>query len=632
MEIDRTAHLNKGDRARPDRLLAGCPATPLSPDREELVSQLSSANEYLRRVNEELAREIAEHRDAAEALRLSEDKFGKAFHGSPDAVLITRVSDGRVLEVNEGFCKLSGYDRSEALASSALALDLWAEPGDRDRCIAALRLTGSVSSLEFGFRIRSGDIVECVYAGSLIEVEGQTHILSVVRDVSVQRRAEAAVQRSEQLLRGIVENLQDAYVRTDANGRFMMVSPSAARMYRYESIDEMLGLPTQALYADQVERQQMLNDLMLNGHVTDRIGSGLRKDGTTFAVSLNAQVFRDDKGRIAGMEGFVRDITERKLAEEELRRSREQYRALVENINDVIFVVDSTGTLTYVSPAIERVFGYPTGEVEGLPFSRFVHPDDLDELAEAFARAGSGARSGYEFRVIDKAGDVRWVGVRTSTVPTDDDLPRITGVMTDFTDRKRAEQELAHLNAELGARAAALEQANAKIAEIAATDELTGLANRRCFNESLAKEVSTARRHGGALSLVSLDLDGLKRVNDGAGHNAGDRVLVAFAMLLASVCRVEDLPSRLGGDEFSVLLPDTDMAGAQRFAERVVSEVRVCEALAGRGVTVSAGVAQWTPDDQPDDLVRRADKALYSAKRSGGNAAGSGSAGDDIAA
>jgi diguanylate cyclase (GGDEF)-like protein len=119
---------------------------------------------------------------------------------------------------------------------------------------------------------------------------------------------------------------------------------------------------------------------------------------------------------------------------------------------------------------------------------------------------------------------------------------------------------------------------------------------------------------------LSLDLDGLKQVNDTLGHAAGDEVLATFAALLADLCRAEDLPARLGGDEFSVLLPGIDYGGGRGFAERVLVAVRSSAALAQRRVTVSAGVAQWTPDELPDDLLRRADEALYTAKRGGGDA------------
>ena len=193
--------------------------------------------------------------------------------------------------------------------------------------------------------------------------------------------------------------------------------------------------------------------------------------------------------------------------------------------------------------------------------------------------------------------------------------------------RRRAEEqielrseELARANTELAARASALEEANATISRIAATDHLTALANRRHFSDSLEKAVSLARRHGSPLALMSLDLDGLKRVNDSAGHPAGDAVLAGFATLLGSLCRAEDLAARLGGDEFGLVLPGIDLDGARALAERVLEAARSCEALTRHGVTASAGVAACSTNDLPDDLLRRADKALYAAKRSGGDA------------
>jgi len=97
-------------------------------------------------------------------------------------------------------------------------------------------------------------------------------------------------------------------------------------------------------------------------------------------------------------------------------------------------------------------------------------------------------------------------------------------------------------------------------------------------------------------------------------------VLTSFAALLGSLCRAEDLPGRLGGDEFGLLLPGIDLSGGRGLAERVLAAVRSCEALKQRGATVSGGVAQWSPGELPDDLLRRADEALYAAKRDGGDA------------
>ena len=160
------------------------------------------------------------------------------------------------------------------------------------------------------------------------------------------------------------------------------------------------------------------------------------------------------------------------------------------------------------------------------------------------------------------------------------------------------------------------DRANGRIVH---TDDLTGIANRRHFFESAEKAVSLVRRQGGSLALVSLDLDRFKAVNDASGHAAGDEVLVTVASLLSGLCRAEDLPARVGGDQFCMLLPGIELGGAVGLAERVLGAVRSSVPLRRRGVTASVGVAVWKEGELADDLLRRADDALYGAKRAGGD-------------
>jgi len=232
-----------------------------------------------------------------------------------------------------------------------------------------------------------------------------------------------------------------------------------------------------------------------------------------------------------------------------------------------------------------------------------------------------------EFRVLWPGGTVRYIrALALVQRGASGQATHMIGTNWDISAQRRAQaltdinlEQLRH-NDELIDESAILEAANAVITKIAATDALTGLANPRRFYEALEGAISLARRHGSPLSLVGLDLDGLKRVNDTLGHEAGDEVLVSLAELLAALCRTEDLPARLGGDEFTVLLPGTELGGAQGLAERVLAAVHSCAGLAQRRVTVSAGVVQWTLDELPDELLPRADEALYAAKRQGGDA------------
>ena len=176
------------------------------------------------------------------------------------------------------------------------------------------------------------------------------------------------------------------------------------------------------------------------------------------------------------------------------------------------------------------------------------------------------------------------------------------------------------LNQALADKLCKLEEAAESIARLARTDELTGLHNRRSFNEIFALALSSARRHGQPLSLISIDLDHFKAVNDTFGHTVGDLVLKDFSDLLLHMVREEDVVARWGGEEFIILLSHTAAEAATALAERIRSS---CEQNPGRAsarvMTASFGVAQLQEGESDNDLIKRADHALYRAKHEGRN-------------
>jgi diguanylate cyclase (GGDEF)-like protein len=175
--------------------------------------------------------------------------------------------------------------------------------------------------------------------------------------------------------------------------------------------------------------------------------------------------------------------------------------------------------------------------------------------------------------------------------------------------------ELARRNEELDQRNEQLLAQAFKLEELATHDSLTGVVNRRKFNELIVDEFERVRRYGSPLSFVILDIDHFKQVNDTLGHEAGDQVLVAVAQLLGDGIRSVDTLARWGGEEFVLLLPQVSAPGARDLADRLRREVR-----AGRlpgDVTVSCGVAEHRPPETPDGLFARADAALYRAKAEG---------------
>jgi diguanylate cyclase (GGDEF)-like protein/PAS domain S-box-containing protein len=341
---------------------------------------------------------------------------------------------------------------------------------------------------------------------------------------------------------------------------------------------------------------------------------------------------RGDEGAVAAVVCHVRDVTELTRAEEALRRSEEQYRLIADFSWDWEVWRGPDGALRYVSPSCGRITGHSPAEFIADPglLERITHPGDRGAVRSHFAEPLQDVPQdrALEFRILRPDGDTRWIGhVCTAVHDRDGVWLGRRESNRDITSRKAAEAEneqrnqaLSRLNEELIHETATLAEANASIARLARTDDLTGIANRRHFFESGEKAVSLARRRGGGLAMVSLDLDGFKSVNDAEGHATGDEVLTVFASLLEGLCRAEDLAARVGGDEFCVLLPGIDEGGAVGLAERVLATVRSNMPLRRRGVTVSIGVAVWADNESASGLLQRADDSLYTAKRSGGDA------------
>jgi diguanylate cyclase (GGDEF)-like protein len=172
---------------------------------------------------------------------------------------------------------------------------------------------------------------------------------------------------------------------------------------------------------------------------------------------------------------------------------------------------------------------------------------------------------------------------------------------------------------DLAELAAANDRTRRRLLIEATTDPLTGLYNRRAFSGRLAEEIERSHRYGRPLSIVVMDLDGFKAVNDTAGHAAGDRVLTDVAGRIEAAIRLEALVARLGGDELAIVLPECDGDGAYAVAERVREAIRVAPAAGGERITISAGIAELGGGDDGDDVMAAADVAVYAAKRMGGN-------------
>lgn len=294
------------------------------------------------------------------------------------------------------------------------------------------------------------------------------------------------------------------------------------------------------------------------------------------------------------------------------------YRQMVENTIDVIIRYNAVRERIYVSPSSREMFGYEPAEMLGSNPAAIIHPEDfpnVDPLFKAFGPAKASLH--LTFRMLRKDGVYIWVEVQYRYLPEDGGS---LAVMRDITVRKRAEEMLTDAYEKL-------EVANRLLQTLAHRDGLTGLINRRRFDELLHEEFDRSRRQSASLGILLIDVDHFKAFNDLYGHLAGDECLRKVSRTIDDALRRPgDHVARYGGEEFVVILPATDQLGAMLMAEqirRLVSDLAI-EHLGSdlAVVTVSVGSGAFIPSDgegTPNDLLDTADRALYQAKSEGRN-------------
>jgi diguanylate cyclase (GGDEF)-like protein/PAS domain S-box-containing protein len=278
------------------------------------------------------------------------------------------------------------------------------------------------------------------------------------------------------------------------------------------------------------------------------------------------------------------------------RRARADRRArsFFDLSHDMLCTADMDGYFVELNEAWEECLGYKSEELRAAPFIELVHPEDRQRTeAESVGLFEGGKTVGFENRYLAKDGSWHWLRWSSTLSP---DEPLIYARATDVTTLKRVESERENLLTE--------------VAALARSDVLTGLPNRRALDEQLPREMARARRADSELCLALVDIDHFKIYNDSHGHLAGDAMLRHCAVAWDAELRGEDTIVRFGGEEFLVVLPDTDPEQAAEVIERL-------RAATPGGQTCSAGLAVWDYGEMAEDLVGRADSALYRAKAAG---------------
>ncbi|MDD4991786.1 MAG: PAS domain S-box protein [Paludibacter sp.] len=263
-------------------------------------------------------------------------------------------------------------------------------------------------------------------------------------DVTEKRNIEMELQKSEALYSTILHVSPDAMTIINFDGTIVFASPANYKIFGYDPSYDLTNRSVFDFIAP-IDKQRAFEDSMLKLEGVD-IGvieyKGVRADGSLFDFEINSEFILDINNNPVQLLLIIRDITNRKLLEQQLKKTEENYRNMVERINDVVFEVTIEGTIKFVSPAIERVLGYTTQELTGKNFFSYMYPDDIPYLSSALADLANRDSSDLEYRYYKKDGTVRWV--RSSTKPTFEDGVMVggIGVLIDINERKLAEASL----------------------------------------------------------------------------------------------------------------------------------------------------------------------------------------------
>jgi diguanylate cyclase (GGDEF)-like protein/PAS domain S-box-containing protein len=423
------------------------------------------------------------------------------------------------------------------------------------------------------------------------------------------RQLEARVRTADEMYRAIFENAVEGIYQSRVDGGFVRANPAMARLFGFADPGELEALSPADAHQFYVEpdRWRDFRELVAEkGAITGFESQVRRRDGTVIWISENARAMRDEQGALLGFEGTVVEITARKAAEEALRKSEERYALAARGANDALWDWDVPSDRFYVSDRWADMIGFDPKEIGNRPedWMTRVHPDDRRRLLLQISAHFKDELSQLEieYRLQHRNGVFRWMLMRGVSVRNAaGEVVRVAGSQTDITARKHAEDQLRH---------------------DALHDALTGLPNRVLFMDRLGQALARMRgRKESDFSVLFIDLDRFKVVNDSLGHLAGDELLVATSQRLLRCVRPEDTVARLGGDEFTILLEDVpDAAEAARVAARIQRELSLPLTLSGQELvsTPSIGIAHGRPDyASAEEILRDADLAMYGAKSRG---------------
>jgi len=539
--------------------------------------------------------DITERKLAEHELRESSEKYYQLFDKNKAIELLIDPNTQKIIKANGAAEKFYGYNKQEFNSLSISNINVL--PIEIIEAEIELALSEKRDYFNFRHQLKNGEIRDvCVYSGPIL-MAGRRVLYSIIHDITDQRQAERALLQSEQQFRSFIETTSEGFLILTPQLRINFANTAICQLAGY-SLAKMKGKSVLAFITPESRNQlrQQLNVASSHSHLAAEL-TLKHKNGHHVFIRYKGTIMADGSGFFT----YITDITERKLKEVELKTLT----SAVKHSASSIIITDKNGIIEYVNPRFCVVTGYSEHEVIGQTPSLISTKNTRKELhSELWETILAGNDWHGETYNCTKNGEFYWSMMSISPIMNEEgEISQFVSVSQDITEHKSK-----HL----------------KMEELALRDPLTGLSNRRLFDDRLNQAIqiiSYQKRHG--IGIIMLDLDHFKDINDTYGHDVGDLLLKEIARKLLLSTRKEDTVSRFGGDEFIILLQDVNkVSDACRVAENILQTLSEPIHIGGHtfSVTCSLGVC-LAPQDGciPTQLLKAADIALYQAKIAGRN-------------
>ncbi len=606
--------------------------------KEQLIRELAKLRQQITELKEsEIKRKKTE-----ENLEKSRQEFTSLFKNNPEALVYTDEK-GNILDMNPCFSALFGYTLDE-IKGRNIDDGIITAP---NKMKEAKKLTSEALKEDFYFETvrkkKNGTLFPVAISGSRVIIGGRFKgFIASYRDITERQKMIDDLKNSEEKYRSLYENMPGAYYRTDKDGNLIMINPEGAKLFGYNSSEDILGKNiSQHLYFAPEDRKKYLKELEKNkGNLKDFELTLKKKDGSPLVISDTSNYYYDKEGNIAGVEGIFVDITERKQNEKLQQVLYNISKAVNSPISlDQLYktihkeldtIIDSTNF--YIALA-----DYQKDEVY---FPYFVDEKDNDAPIINFTKTNSLTvhviKTGRPL-LIDYKKRNRMVSQGKITLLgsiTDKSIwlgvplkigDRIIGAMAvqSYTNPNLYHKEdikLMEFVSEQVATAIERKRMEEELKKLAHYDTLTGTYNRGYGLELLQRQLKLAKRNKSPLLLAYSDLDNLKDINDEFGHEEGDRAMVQVAKLFKSILREVDIITRMGGDEFLVIFLDSSLNEVPIIRKRLSKELARLNQISKKPYKIefSTGFSNYDPANplSIDELIRIADEKMYEEKKS----------------